>query len=88
MKKLKQEEIDAAIACSAEYGTLIKALDESLYHTDQRLKVTEKALHNAVRLIQCARCPYKDNPRSANDAVSDCFAEFLEQAAIELGAAL
>lgn len=85
MKKLKQEEIDSAIACSAEYGALIKTLDEALYTAEKRVKITEKALHNAVRLIQCARCPYKDNTRLANDSVNDCFSEFLEQAAIELG---
>lgn len=82
--KLKQEEIDAAIACSAEYGTLIKTLDEALYIAENRIKITERALYNAVRLIQCARCPYKDNTRLATDAVNDCFSEFLEQATIEL----
>lgn len=88
MKKLKQEEIDAAIACSAEYGALIQALDEALYTAERRVKITEKALHNAVRAIQCARCPYKDNAKKPNDAVNDCFSEFLEQAAIELGVIL
>lgn len=79
MKKLKKEEIDAAIACNAEYGTLIKTLDEALYDANQRLKVIEKALHNAVKAIQCATCPYKNIIEFTTNAVNDSLSEFLEK---------